>query len=149
MRPAKSSDADGTNRVLWVIFVLLSVSLPCDAFASPTFDGPPTVESQDGSHQLSWGEVLGEYEVQLHGGTDIRTVYSGRLPSAHVSGLTDGRYEFRVRAREDDHWSGWSEAKVLVVRHHPMSLVWTLLGLGALVFVGTVAVVVHGGRSAQ
>lgn len=119
------------------------------ALAAPSFDEPAPAQSADGSLQLAWGEALGEFEVELrHEGT-VRTVYTGRMPSAHVSGLPNGHYELRVRAREGDGWSPWSEPKVLDVEHHPMSLVWTLMALGALVFVGTAVVVLRSDRGAR
>jgi len=59
-------------------------------------------------------------------------VYTGAMPSAHVSGLRDGAYRFRVRIQGEQ---SWSEPATLEVSHHPMTLVWPLLSLGAaLVF---------------
>jgi len=55
-------------------------------------------------------------------------IYTGAMPSAHVSGLRDGTYRFRVRVQGEQ---GWSEAATLEVTHHSMGLVWPLFSLGA------------------
>lgn len=115
----------------------------------PTLDSPERVESADGSLQLSWGEQLADYEVRMRHGEVERIVYRGRMPSAHVSGLPNGEYQLQVRTGGDDGWSAWSEPTLLVVEHHPMSLVWTLVALGALVFAGTAVVVLRSDRSAR
>ena len=117
------------------------------------FDEPEPTRSADGTLQLSWAEALGDelhdYELQLRHEGESRRVYTSRRPEAHVSGLPDGRYELRVRMREGDGWSPWSEPKVLVVQHHPMSLVWTLLALGALVLTGTAVIVLRSDRGSR
>lgn len=100
--------------------------------------------SHDGVAQLSWPGELGDYEVRVN----ERVVYRGRMPSAHLSGMREGDYEARVRARDDDGWSPWSEAKLVQVRHHPLSLVYALMGLGLLTFAGTAVVVLRSSRRA-
>ncbi|MEX1362261.1 MAG: fibronectin type III domain-containing protein [Nannocystaceae bacterium] len=116
---------------------------------APTLESPGRVESADGSLQLSWGDQLADYEVRMRHGDEERIVYRGRMPSAHVSGLPNGEYQLQARARGDEGWSAWSEPTLLVVEHHPMSLVWTLVALGALVFAGTAVVVLRSDRSAR
>lgn len=155
-RPSRCSHAPlrgercwrGLRRLGWGLgLALLTAAGP--ARATPAFDDPAPSSSADGSLQLSWGEQLGDFEVRLSHDEDERIVYSGRFPSAHVSGLPNGRFELQVRAREGDNWSAWSEPKVLEVEHHPMALVWTLMALGALVFAGTAAVVLRSDRRAS
>jgi len=119
------------------------------AAAAPAFDDPAPTESHDGTLQLTWAGEPSDYEVELREGDDTRVIYRGRLPSAHVSGLPDGHYALRVREHEAEGWSAWSEPKPVEVRHHPMSLVWTLVGLGAVVFTATAAVVLYSARGVE
>lgn len=119
----------------------------------PAFDDMALHTSHDGSIQLSWPGPLGDYEVELHEvtshGARERVVYRGRMPSAHLSGLLEGNYAVRVRARVGEAWSPWSSAKSIHVRHHPLPMVYTLMGLGLLTFVGTAVIVLREWRRAR
>lgn len=132
---------------------------------TPAFEDPAPHTSYDGSLQLEWPGELGDYEVQLRPGPNTepnphpdshddpsivvtRVVYRGRMPSAHLSGLLEGDYLVRVRAHDDSGASSWSPDKEILVRHHPLPLVYALMGLGLLTFVGTAAVVLRSSRRA-
>lgn len=119
------------------------------ATSPPAFDDPAPAVSNDGALQMAWSAARGEYEVELRQGGQRRIVYRGPIPSAHISGLSDGEYAVRVRARpEDAAWTAWSAPKLLTVDHHPLPLVWTLMGLGLLTFAATAMMVVGGSRRA-
>jgi hypothetical protein len=109
--------------------------------ADPTFSGPPTRDSNNGSLLLEWDRdpTWVTYEVEQSGGDEpVRTVYSGRLPSAHVSGLLPGNYAFRLRGQDESGaWSDWSPHVELRVEYQPMGAVLASLGLGAIVFLLT------------
>ena len=101
--------------------------------------GPPAfeqteLETHNGSQLLTWtgGEEPFEMQQSLDADfTDTRVAYTGAMPSAHVSGLRDGTYYFRVRTQDTE---AWSEPATVQVTHHPMTLVWPLLSLGGVVF---------------
>lgn len=119
------------------------------AASPPVLQSPEPIVSHDGVVQLEWPDQLDEYEVQLRQGERTWSVYRGVMPSAHVSGLPDGEYTLRVRARsEDAEWSEWSPPKRVTVEHHPMALVFTLMSLGLLTFAATAAVVVRSSSEA-
>jgi hypothetical protein len=113
---------------------------------APTFSGPAARDSHDGSLLLEWEEDESAqlYEVERAGeGRSAQTVYSGHLPSAHVSGMLPGNYQFRLRAQDrEGNWSDWSPSVAVKVQYHPMGAVFASLGLGALVFLMTAGFVV-------
>lgn len=145
----------------------LTLGWPAQAIAAPptpAFDDPASHVSHDGALQLSWPGELGDYEVQLRQSqgssqgqgqsptpnhyADPRIVYRGRMPSAHLSGLLEGDYLVRVRAHDPGGASPWSPDKELLVRHHPLPLVYALMGLGLLTFASTAFVVLRSSRRA-
>lgn len=137
----------------WLLGLLAWPGTSSAAVPAPGFDDPAPHTSRNGAVQLSWPGPLGDYEVELEeprSGPDGRTrvVYRGRMPSAHLSGLLEGDYSVRVRARERELWSPWSSAKVIHVRHLPLPMVYTLVALGLLTFLGTAVVVLRASREA-
>ena len=101
---------------------------------APAFEDAD-LQTHNGAQLLKWSGGAAEFEVQQASDAsfaDAQVIYTGAMPSAHVSGLRDGTYYFRVRSQDA---GAWSEAATLEVSHHPMTLVWPLLTLGGLVFV--------------
>lgn len=70
--------------------------------------------------------------------------YQGSTPVYFVSGLADGDYEFRVRARVSDAapWSPWSDAVVVRVEHHALADALWLAGIGGAVFILTAGYII-------
>ncbi|TPV95926.1 MAG: hypothetical protein B7733_07490 [Myxococcales bacterium FL481] len=121
-----------------LVAVVSAGFLPLTATAAPPTFVDSAIQSSNGVVQLEWSASEGPYEVELAQDGVRRTVYRGSVPSAHVSGLRDGEYHARVRARRDDRsWSNWSGPALIRVEHHAMPLVWTLLGTGAVTFIAT------------
>jgi hypothetical protein len=90
---------------------------------------------------LNWSADLDSpvYELQSSPEPDFAEptcLYQGADDTSFRSGLADGRYYFRVRARQADGgtWGPWSEAVELVCEHHSMTLAWTLFAAGGLLF---------------
>lgn len=133
--------------------VALCVGAPGPALAvpPPTFAGDATETTREGNLQLKWegGESL-EYELQRSDAADFAaatTIYRGGARARFVSGLPDGHYHFRARAREGDGaWSPWSATKTLEVKHWPRSRALGLMGFGAVVFALTAGMILLGGR---
>ncbi|MEZ4375593.1 MAG: fibronectin type III domain-containing protein [Polyangiaceae bacterium] len=115
--------------------------------------GDARLESQAGSATLNWkaehtGGPEPTYQLQRSADasfSDPKTLYTGPDQGRYVSGLLDGSYYFRVRARQGDTaWSAWSKPQELVVTHWPESRALSLMGIGALVFLATAFVVLRG-----
>lgn len=67
-------------------------------------------------------------------------IYRGPDRASFISGLEDGTYVYRVRAADGE----WSDPLTIIVKHQSIRLAKLLFGIGAVVFLLTVAVVVHG-----
>lgn len=106
-------------------------------------------KSTDGHVQLKWqGDQLSResiFEVQQAKDENFRTaksIYQGPDRATFVSGLENGQYYFRVRPQGGE----WSNVYALQVQHHSLQLTFILLGLGAVVFLCTAAIVIRGAR---
>jgi hypothetical protein len=74
----------------------------------------------------------------LYRGPDLATVISGR---------GDGTRYYRVRAtRDNNRHTLWSNAVEVATAHHPLSRAVAFFAAGALVFVLTLTLIVHGNR---
>jgi hypothetical protein len=100
----------------------------------------PEEPSTDGAYRLSWAGDAGAWELvedgaRVYEGADTATTLTGRREGAHV-------YELKE----------WGKAETLArceVSVEPYSLgqAFSLLGVGAFVFVATVVFVVRGHRA--
>jgi hypothetical protein len=136
--------------------LLCLVLLPSAALAAapvaPRWDHSETIDSADGYAQLSWGIPLEDqhpesetewiYHLQegrrpVFNETDVQ--YMGTQHSSFVSGLEDGTYYYRVRARAPDQeqWGPWSTVVHVEVRHHDRRFALGLMALGGMVFLAT------------
>jgi len=112
---------------------------------APGFVGKGELRSENGAIHLEWSGLEPPYRVQLGDEVGDEIVYEGRIASAFVSGLPDGRYELRLQQRDGTQWRQ-ADVRTLVVQHHALSTVIPLLWLGALTFVGTAVLVFTGAR---
>lgn len=122
----------------------------------PFFDMPLENTVDAGYLKLSWEPGYGvtdgrglHFEVQRASSRDFdatRTIYRGPDRATFRSGLRNGNYYYRVRSLqpESGEFSAWSEVLTVRVAHHSLPLALWLFALGALVFLLTVAVIVHG-----
>ena len=144
-RPALSAGAG-------LLLLALLTGGPARAAAplAPEWDHDPVLASAEGYAQLSWALPLdGEaadvdwvYHLQegrepVFDDTDVQ--YMGPQHSSFVSGLDDGAYYYRVRARhpDSDEWGPWSEITRVDVQHHDRGLALGLMAIGGLVFLAT------------
>ena len=104
------------------------------------------VNTSDGYVKLEWeGTENAIFELQqdtTSGFATARTIYKGPDLASFVSGLNNGTYYYRVREEGGE----WSSAVVVNVEHQSLQLAFSLFGIGALVFLMTVYVVIHGVR---
>lgn len=101
--------------------------------------------SNDGHIKLSWSlmESVDGYEIQQSTDPDFersKIIYNGPDLATFISGLKNGTYYYRVRAKGSD----WSNVITIHVRHHSLQLAFMLFALGGIVFLLTVFVVVKG-----
>ncbi len=96
------------------------------------------VSAGEGHVLLNWAAVEGAESYELVEGEKVR--YTGPDLAFFASGLPAGSHEFRVRAGGGP----WSEPLEVVVEYPAAWKVWTLLGVGMVVFVLTVTTVLKG-----
>lgn len=137
------------------------MGIACWVSAAPTphFENPSGQVTKSGYFTLQW--TLGTaaqqptdkvtYEVQQATDTTFeqaKTLYTGPDMATFCSGYKNGNYYFRVRAfaLHDNTPGQWSAPLQVQVKHHSLNLAFALFGLGALVFLITVGIVLHGNR---
>lgn len=108
--------------------------------------GPDTV-SEDGVVALGWSDAGApgdEFELQQAsdpGFSDVKTRYEGPDRGSVITGLAEGEYFFRVRTAGA---GAWSPPVKVTVKYMGMGLVWTLMGVGIVVFIATVGAILRG-----
>ena len=75
-----------------------------------------------------------------------QTEYEGPDDARVLSGQPDGISHLRIAALEDGRPVAWSEAVAVTVEHHPLSRAFLFFGIGGVVFLSTLALIVHGAR---
>lgn len=135
-----------TGRRFHFIRVILCV-IPMLLSAQVQFDGSAEVNTATGNLKLSWSAGNGStYILERSQSADFlqsAVRYRGPDRARFISGLPDGTYFFRVKAVNGK----WSAPVTVNVRHQSLDLALTLFGIGAVVFLLTVVLVVHGSRS--
>jgi len=144
---------------LAVLFLILTTKLHSQSpeIPTPQFRGSFSNTSDAGHIKLVWQYPNGlgpgaQFELQQANDAAFRTnrtIYLGPDLASFVSGLPNGEYYFRIRTRMNDgRTSFWSRALSVKVEHQSLQLAFSLFGIGALVFVATLAVVFFGSRKA-
>jgi len=117
--------------------------------------------SKDGYLRLAWqpDTTLAEgrfwdYELQvdsLERFSQPKLVYAGSDLATFVSGLPNGTYFYRIRAKHPETGAEgpWSKVFVLTVDHHSLTLALSLAALGGVVFLVTMVVVLMGARKEE
>jgi hypothetical protein len=105
------------------------------------FRQEPNLTTNEGHVALGWGAGRDSlvYELQSALEPDFiepTRLYQGTDQTSFLSGLVDGQYYFRVRAKSpgDDTWGPWSESVDLMCEHHSLTLAWVLFASGGLLF---------------
>ncbi|SMD31837.1 hypothetical protein SAMN04488029_0175 [Reichenbachiella faecimaris] len=131
--------------VLAILSWVLSVNSSNIEFSSASLD----IKSNSGYIQLEWtssdvtNHIL-EQSIEPNF-RHAKTIYQGPDQASFISGLDNGTYYFRV----GDQKANWSDTLKLTVAHQPLSLAYTLFGIGFLVFACTVFIVVKGARTSN
>ena len=136
-------------------------SVDAGYLSPPAFDLPETNYTKSGQLKVMWlveGEPSrdSEYRFELQQSMDADfansvTLYTGPDYATFLSGMRDGTYYYRVRLVDGSGrpLSKWSPTINMVVQHHSLFLAYVLLAVGGLVFLLTVAIVVHGSLFAE
>lgn len=122
---------------------------------SPQFTVPSTLVTASGSVSLKWQvpAVLPSDHFELEQAVQENffspeAVYSGPDRGTYLSGLPDGDYYYRVRVvnTQEEKPSQWSPSVHRSVQHPSLEFTFTMLGVGATVFLSTIGVIVQGAR---
>lgn len=141
---------------LWAVIAVLCVEGAAqDPAVLPLVLTPSTVVSTDGTLDLSWSGGAAdaasfELEEVMEGGDGVPNLLdAGPHRASARSGLADGTYTYRVRAVVAGGGPGpWSDPITVTVQHHALGLAFAFFGVGAFVFLATVALIVIGHRRA-
>lgn len=132
-----------------ILPALLLLAATDASAAAPRFLNDETVAADAGYVQLRWerddASAVVVQQAQDAAFADARVIYRGANESLFLSGLDDGDYYFRIRADDDDTWMGSIE---VAVRHQSLTRALFLFGVGAVVFICTLAVILRGARDA-
>ena len=136
-----------------IITFLLLIFSPLLHASAPSLSSDSDV-STAGYFQLTWTRASGNtgaFELQESRGefarNDPATIYDGVDQSTIISGKKDGIYFYRVRERDSDAMSPWSNTVKVEVRHHELSKAFAFFIAGLVVFLATALVIIRGTRT--
>ncbi len=133
-----------------------SADSPQNSTSTPKFDTGLALTSDSGYIRLAWSHpdyksIPEHIQFELQQSetkefSDPLLKYKGPDTASYISGLPNGTYYYRIRTSntETGNTSAWSETITLKVQHHSIQLAITLMVVGALVFIATVSVIIHG-----
>lgn len=136
-----------------------SADSPQNSTSTPKFESGFELTSDSGYIRLAWSHPDYEeipahikFELQQSETKDFDKIllkYQGPDTASYISGLPNGTYYYRIRTSntETGQTSPWSETVTLHVQHHSIQLAIALMVVGALVFITTVSVIIHGTMS--
>jgi len=145
----------GTAVLSLIVMCLLPVLVKAapDAPLRPPLLYSNTALANAGYYQLKWHLSSGRetvFELQEAARRTFQhpqQIYRGEDLARVLSGRPDGEYFYRIRAIFDNGKPGpWSKTVHVRVDYLPLSRAFTFFGLGALVFVATLFVILHGIR---
>ncbi|MCA9266112.1 MAG: hypothetical protein KDA60_19770 [Planctomycetales bacterium] len=126
-------------------------AVPSDAISAA--DHSPTIAFvttdfgtlREGYASLEWTDLESDatYEVTDQDG---QIYYRGSFPQAFISGLSDGKYEFHVRAIDESAATiaSTSAPARFTVEHWPLTYTFALFMLGLIVFLAILAILIWG-----
>jgi hypothetical protein len=103
-----------------------------------------TDRSDTGSYTLSWS-ATGDVDLQearRADFSDAQTLYRGPDQATVVSGRLNGTYHYRLLR----NGKPWGRVVRVEVAHHSLGEATAFLAAGAIVFVATVILILHGHR---
>lgn len=114
-----------------------------------------TLHSTNGGFNLTWelpDNIQSEnnrIELQQsrNNHSDFKTIYTGTDSATVITGLSDGEYLYRARLLSGkNQMTAWSDPVSIQVEHHSLSKAFAFFIVGAMVFVGTVLLILLVGR---
>jgi len=128
---------------------LLSLPIPLPAQQDRPSFTEPSATVNAGYYHLRWqGPESRNFQIQKSSSPDFtpsEIIYTGSDTSLFLSGLPDGITYYRVRQDR----GAWSKPFTLTVKHYSDMMAFGFLLCGALSFLLTVIVIIHGHRRVQ
>ena len=144
------------SRLKFIFFLLLSLSSLAVA-TEPFKLTVSTSGSTDGSFNISW--ILPENKrIELQQSKQespgFTTIYTGSDSATVITGMSDGNYLYRARLLNPDNQfpddkqsSPWTDPLPVSVAHHSLDKAFGFFSVGAIVFIGTLLLIVFGYRT--
>lgn len=134
------------------ILSLLLLSSIASAYESIEIESSTTI-SNNGSFTLSW-EKSDHSQIELQQAAKQQnafyTIYTGSDSATVITGLPDGDYLYRARLTDaQGNLSRWSSISAIKVQHHSINKALSFFYVGAIVFTGTLILIVLGERRAD
>lgn len=136
-------------------FGLAGAAMPAAAVTAPELH-TDSANPSGGYYRLTWDwpdQQNQRFQLQESVSRDFsdpQTIYTGPDRATVISGRSDGGFFYRVRRNPDDAEPGpWSEVVEVRVEHHSLERAFLFFGIGAVVFVATLALVVGGNLKAR
>jgi hypothetical protein len=126
---------------------LLAVG-PVAAAGAPQLTTDTTLATA-GYYRLSWTADTPQVTLEERSPETgaVRTLYTGPDRATLISGQSDGIRVYRAgEIGPDGNVSAWSEPVTVTVTHHPINRALAFFAVGAVVFLATLALIVHGAR---
>lgn len=143
----------------WVIAVsLLSLLVAASVSAAVPRLSTSTESATAGNFQLSWelenpalqpAMTTPRFELQVAGDgdfSDAALLYDGQDTATVISGLSNGKYFYRVRVHGSAA-SPWSDPVMVTVEHHSLTKAFMFFAAGAVVFLATIGVIIFSSRN--
>lgn len=132
--------------------LLLLLPLIASAYGQVEIKSSTTI-SNDGSFTLSW-EIPRDSRIELQQAAQqtntFKTIFTGADSATVITGLPDGDYLYRARLTDaQGNLSDWSPISTIVVQHHSISRALSFFMVGAMVFAGTLLLILLGGKASR
>ena len=144
--------ASGKLHYLFILSLLLLQPSIASAYGPVEIKSSTTI-SNDGSFTLSW-EMPDHSRIELQQAAKqqnaFNTIFTGADSATVITGLPDGDYLYRARlADAQGNLSEWSPTSTIKVQHHSISRALSFFLVGAIVFAGTLLLIVLGGKASR
>ncbi len=113
-------------------------------------------QANAGFYTLSWQSIKSDpHEFRLEESADaefsqIRTLYQGADKAYAMSGKHNGDYYYRVAdVTSSSPVADWSQPVKVTVAHHSLLRAFSFFAAGAIIFMATLILIVHGACSTR
>ena len=144
--------ASGKLLYRFIPSLLLLIPLIASADGQVEIKSSTTI-SNDGSFTLSW-EIPANSRIELQQAAQqqniFNTIFTGADSATVITGMPDGDYLYRARLIDaQGNLSDWSSTSTVKVEHHSISRALSFFVVGAIVFFGTLLLILLGGKASR